>query len=543
MKKQRSHWHAAALFLGWLVSFGVLVISGAAGAAANSSTADHSKFKELQQTFKTGPDVTKACLKCHTEAAKQIQKTTHWTWEYRNPANGQLLGKKHLINNFCISEMSNEAFCNACHIGYGWKDDTFDFTKQENVDCLVCHDTTGAYKKAPGMAGHPAYKPIENPPGSGKFIQPVDLKNVAQHVGKTSRDTCGACHFFGGGGDGVKHGDLDSSLSSPGKELDVHMDAVGNDFTCATCHMTTGHQVPGSRYAPTAMDKSGPRMRGKTDTRNPTTCQACHGDRPHPVKAAQLNNHGDKLNDHARIIACETCHTPSFARGGVPTKMSWDWSTAGKLTPEGKPFVTKDDKGHVIYDSRKGDFVLSENVSPGYTWFNGTVKYTLLTDKIEMIDGVIHINSFAGSPDDGKSMIWPVKVFRGSQPYDPVNQTLVVPHTTGSDDTGYWKNFNWEKAITTGMATAHAPFSGKIAFAKTVMYWPIAHMVAPKAEALSCQQCHSANGRLKDIKGVYMPGRDASKLLDMAGWTIALLALIGVLIHGGLRIINSNKKG
>jgi octaheme c-type cytochrome (tetrathionate reductase family) len=346
--------------------------------------------------------------------------------------------------------MSNEPFCNACHIGYGWKDDTFDFSKQENVDCLVCHDTTGVYKKAPGMAGHPAYKPIENPPGSGKFIQPVDLKKVAQAVGKTSRDTCGACHFFGGGGDGVKHGDLDSSLSSPSKELDVHMDAVGNDFTCATCHMTTGHQVPGSRYAPTAMDKIGPRMRGKPDAGNPTTCQACHGDRPHPVKAAQLNNHGDKLNDHARIIACETCHTPSFARGGVPTKMSWDWSTAGKLTPEGKPFVTKDDKGHVIYDSRKGDFVLSENVVPGYTWFNGTVKYTLLTDKIEMIDGVIHINSFAGSPDDGKSMIWPVKVFRGSQPYDPVNQTLVVPHTTGSDDTGYWKNFNWEKAITTG---------------------------------------------------------------------------------------------
>ena len=26
------------------------------------STADHSKFKELQQTFTSGPEVTKACL-------------------------------------------------------------------------------------------------------------------------------------------------------------------------------------------------------------------------------------------------------------------------------------------------------------------------------------------------------------------------------------------------------------------------------------------------------------------------------------------------
>ena len=34
------------------------------------STADHSKFKELQGPFKTGSEVTKACLSCHTEAAK-----------------------------------------------------------------------------------------------------------------------------------------------------------------------------------------------------------------------------------------------------------------------------------------------------------------------------------------------------------------------------------------------------------------------------------------------------------------------------------------
>jgi hypothetical protein len=34
-----------------------------------------------------------------------------------------------------------------------------------------------------------------------------------------------------------------------------------------------------------------------------------------------------------------------------------------------------------------------------------------------------------GSAGDGKSMIWPMKVFRGKQPYDPVNKTLVTPHT------------------------------------------------------------------------------------------------------------------
>ena len=43
-------------------------------------TADHAKFKKLQQTFKTGPEVTKACLSCHSEAESQFHKTIHWTW-------------------------------------------------------------------------------------------------------------------------------------------------------------------------------------------------------------------------------------------------------------------------------------------------------------------------------------------------------------------------------------------------------------------------------------------------------------------------------
>jgi hypothetical protein len=44
----------------------------------SSSTADHSKFEELQQEFESAPEVTKACLGCHTEASKQIHKTLHW---------------------------------------------------------------------------------------------------------------------------------------------------------------------------------------------------------------------------------------------------------------------------------------------------------------------------------------------------------------------------------------------------------------------------------------------------------------------------------
>ena len=523
---------AFAILVGSLLIASQLHAGTAPALTKLNTTADHSKFKELQREFTSGPEVTKACLTCHTEAAGQVHRTKHWNWEFLNPESKQRLGKKNVINNFCISIPSNYAFCTSCHIGYGWQDANFDFRSQENVACLACHDTTGSYRKPPGLAGHPPYKDIELPPGSGKIMKAVDLAKVAQKVGKTSRDTCGACHFFGGGGDGVKHGDMDSSLASPDKDVDVHMDATGLDFTCSTCHKTSSHDVAGSRYAPTAMDKDGAHIRGKEDKSNPATCQSCHGQVPHKgsALATRLNHHTDK-------VACQTCHIPQIARGGVATKMSWDWSTAGQLSPEGKPILKKDAKGRVIYDSKKGDFVVAENVTPEYSWFNGDVTYTLLGDKVEKSDGVTHINRLGGSASDGRSLIWPMKVFRGAQPYDPINKTLVTPHTAGNDDTAYWKNFGWEKAIETGMKDSGAPFSGKVDFIKTDMSWPITHMVAPKENAVGCNECHTRGGRLDKIEGIYIPGRDSNQLVNLIGWVAAGGTLAGVLLHGLVRIV------
>ena len=498
------------------------------------STADHSKFEALQGEFADGPAVTEACLSCHTEAAKQVQHTKHWTWDYLNPATKQRLGKKNVINNFCTSTSSNQTFCSACHVGYGWSDDKFDFSKQESVDCLVCHDTTGKYKKLPGLSGHPNYETMEWPPHSGKFREATDLENIAQSVGKTSRRSCGSCHFYGGGGNAVKHGDLDSSLVDPKHYLDIHMESKGLDFSCGDCHLTDSHKVSGSRYAPTANDQLGILIRGKKDGRNPTTCESCHGSTPHPVSASE------KLNDHTDKVACQTCHIPEYARGNLSTKMTWDWSTAGKLDEDGHRIQTKGSDGRVIYDSKKGDFTYDRYVIPEYVWFNGNVKYTLFEDKIDPTKPV-KINDFQGSADDGKSRIWPVKTFRGKQPYDAGNMQLGVFHTAGKDDAAYWGNYDWEKAMKVGMASKGVEYSGKMGFVETEMSWPITHMVAPKDDALSCEQCHKKGGRLENVEGIYMPGRDAKPWLDTIGFMIALLTLIGVLIHGGIRIIMSKR--
>ena len=486
------------------------------GVVYAQSTADHAKFKVLQQEFNSGLDVTKACLSCHTEAAWQVMSTRHWTWEALNPGADKPLGKKRIANNFCINISSNYAYCTSCHVGYGWKDSSFDFHAEQNVDCLVCHDTTGTYRKPSGLAGHPVYKAMEFPPGSGEMLRAVDLQHVAQRVGKSSRYNCGACHFYGGGGDGVKHGDLDSSLGAPEREVDVHMDVLGLDFSCATCHMTVGHQVPGSRFAPTAKDRGGLHIRGKADKSNPVTCEACHGNRPHTLESVSnikpprgFTKYAlvAMLNNHTETLACQTCHIPSMARGGVPTKLLWDWSAAGRMGPDGKPMVLKDGKGHVTYASAKGRFELGEKVMPDYIWFNGSVKYTLLGDPVKQENGVLSINRFEGSPKDGKSRIWPVKIFRGIQPYDPVNHLLIAPHTYGTDEFSYFAHFDWEKAAAKGMADIGLPFSGKVEFIKSEMTWPLTHMVAPKEQALACTECHNrrgslAEGRLKDVPGL-----------------------------------------
>jgi octaheme c-type cytochrome (tetrathionate reductase family) len=505
----------------------VAVFPVAADQSQTSSTADHSKLEELKGDFEDGPSVTRACLKCHTEAAKQLHQTTHWTWEFRNPDTRQVLGKKKVINNFCMSITSNYPRCTSCHIGYGWKDKNFDFSAEDRVDCLACHDTTGSYKKFPTDAGHPAYVDKPFPKGSDNIWKTPDLGEVARKVGKTQRYNCGNCHFFGGGGNAVKHGDLDTSLNNPDKVLDVHMDAKGLDFSCATCHAGKGHRIQGSRYDTTARDTHGIDIPGRDDGSR-ATCESCHGNRPHPETT--------KLNDHTDRVACQTCHIPAFARGGIATKTWWDWSQAGRLSPDGKPITEKNEQGHVIYDSKKGDFRWEENVIPEYRWFNGEIVLTQLGDRIDP-NNIVVLNRIAGGYGDPGARIWPFKIMRGRQPYDTQSDSLVVTHVFGSDDTAFWGNFKWDKAIIEGMKVAGMPYSGQFDFVDTEMHWPITHMVAPKEDALACDECHSRNGRLDNLTGFYMPGRDTHPRLDRFGWLAVLLVLVSVLLHALVRIV------
>ncbi len=497
-------------------------------------TADHTKFEILQKEFKSGPEVTKACLSCHTEASKQVHDSIHWKWEFENKESGETLGKRHVINAFCGNVASNEARCTSCHAGYGWKDMRKAPPKEpEAVDCLICHADKSTYSKFPTKAGHPIYEPT---PWKGKTKQPPNLTKAAQSVSLPQRDNCGACHYYGGGGDGVKHGDIDSSLDNPSKDLDVHMAADGGNMACTACHSGSGHEWPGSRYEmegkPQTKDADGKeiptyKMRRMNET---ATCESCHSSEPHQgttLEAIKLNNHTD-------TVACQTCHIPEFARGGVATKTLWDWSTAGKLK-DGKPYTIKDDNGHPKYMSLKGTFKYEENVTPTYAWFNGKMDYTLDDDVIDP-SKVTTLNKLKGDASDKTARIWPFKLMEAVQPYDAVSNKLAYSHLFGKDKNAFWKNFDWPKAIQAGMDYMGKDYSGKYDFAKTEMWWPITHMVAPSDKAVTCDECHSKDGRMKDIQGVFIPGRDNHGWIDWLGYGAILATLLGVLGHALMRL-------
>ncbi len=498
-----------------------------------TSTTDHSKLEDLQVQFDSGPEVTRACLKCHNEAGNQFKHNKHWTWDYKHPKTGQHLGKSVLINNFCTNARGNEGMCAQCHAGYNMTDSNFDFDNQDNMDCLICHESTGTYYKTPTSKGNEACSIMfEGKPA-------IDWTTIAQSVSMPTRNNCGKCHFYGGGGDNVKHGDLSSVLFNPPKEVDVHMSKDGENFTCVTCHVGEDHEWAGSRYEMTVNDTKGTGKPGMP--RETASCVSCHSNQPHPVESVR----NIKLNAHTEKVACETCHIPAIARGGVATEVDWDWRTVGKLkNGEGyklKEYTQGDGHHRATYKSIKGNFTYAENLEPMYAWFDGTMTYTTIDTKFDP-SSPIDMNGFTGSYDDPNSRIYPFKKMHTTQPFDKGNNTLVYMSLWGEDDNALWGNYDFGKSIKAGMEKNNIPYSGEWGFVETYSYWPINHMVAPEDDALACIECHAKEGRINHIEGIYLPAGTQNKWLDLIGTLAILGTLGGVLGHALIRLISSRRR-
>ncbi len=475
---------------------------------------NHSEFEILQQEFTDPRDVTAACLSCHNKRDDELMQSSHWRWERTAhiPGRGEVkIGKMNIINNFCTGAPGNNGSCMRCHIGYGWEDKSFDFEDPNNIDCLVCHDNTDTYFKQKGKAGWPATEETAN----AEYAVP-DYNYISQNVGLPDRDNCGICHFYGGGGNNVKHGDLEEAMFNGDRELDVHMGIDGKDMTCIDCHTTENHNIKGRAYSVSA------------ENTNRISCEQCHTDSPH----------NDRIIDyHSHKVACQTCHIPVYAKKAA-TSLWWDWSLAGEIDENGNGYKEYDADHNYSYLSIKGRFVFDNMVTPEYYWFNGTVDHNLIGDTITEFP--VQINTLFGEYMDSTAKIWPVKVHRGRQPFDAVNKELLSVNLWGAEkgDGAFWNDLDWDVAIQQGMDYWERDYSGEYSFVETEAYWPLNHQVSTKEKVLSCEDCHSrTESRIASLNDFYLPGRDYDKAVDYSGFALIFISLFGIGVHTILRIV------
>ena len=233
-------------------------------------------------------------------------------------------------------------------------------------------------------------------------------------------------------------------MEAPGRDHDVHMGVgeKGLNFTCQDCHKTRNHMISG-------------RSVSVATSEGDLSCEYCHTDKPH-AGAPMVDSH---LNRHTRNVACQTCHIPLYAKD-KPTRVYWDWSTAGKDLPQGK-----DKYGMDTFNKREGSLEWAQAAKPTHAWYNGTVKRYLLGDRINE-KGVTELARPMGSLDDPAGRIYPFKISRARQISDAGYKTLIAPQLWE----GFWKHGDWNKASQEGMRQAGLPYSGRYEFVETVMY-------------------------------------------------------------------------
>lgn len=450
-----------------------LILAAGLGLSATLAVAAVDHTDMVKGPFKTGQDVTKACLECHEKQATDVMKTTHWKWKGTpNHIKGmekstKEFGKSNMINAFCTSiEGGPEGIvhesCDKCHAGYGWTRSKFDFTDKTRVDCLVCHAKKGNYTRA--AAGAEVDQAAIQ---KGK----MNLEEAAKSVGLPNLKNCGYCHFYGGGGDAVKNAGLDSTLEAASKKQDVHMakqEKGGQGLSCQSCHVTKEHRISGASS-----------MMAHYDAR--VNCEDCHSGAKAPH---QKSRNGKIINMHFKSVACQTCHIPVFNKGQA-TKMAWYWSDVGKDIKAEEEFDKE------TFAKHKGTFKWGMNVTPVYAWYNGKIDRYMVGDKIKDPSKPVVMTKPVGDIKDKTAKIYPYKFYQGDQPMDAKYKYLNIFQQYKS----LWVDFNWDKACRQG-AECGLPYSGKYQFVKTVSYISANHEVSPKEDALQCGDCHMGGNRL-----------------------------------------------
>lgn len=386
-------------------------------------------------------DVTVQCLQCHPQAGEDILRSSHWTWKRQRMVDGEkvFFSKKNGLTTFAVAAGANPNQCLTCHISTNLLDERFDPTMPTNIDCLVCHDSTGMYRREAGA-------PVED----------QDLVFIARNVGRPATSNCLTCHGTGK--------NLEGRKIHHGVEPDVHMEADGANLSCQHCHPS------GESHAFSRELTSAPGIR---QTKG---CAVCHTESPHRQQ---------QLNHHAQLIDCKTCHIPAYGLTN-PAVISWNWLSppAASVRQQGEDLATPLLNSEGIFQAK--------NLQPVYLWDNGAD--TLYTrGKKTITNQTTVLQEPTGRTVE--STIAPFSVAYGSQLIDGKYRYLISP-TLHQDGGLVLRQGEFAEAAEAGMKKLRLPFSGKTFPAATVSYRRLNHGVAKASNAVGCMGCHGINGRM-----------------------------------------------
>ncbi len=425
---------------GWLAAaiLRLLLILLPASAAMAAPPAEHAT---IQGPFATVTEVTATCLKCHPGAGDDLLGGVHWLWQRQRAIDGstETYSKLDGLTNFGIVARTNPGRCLGCHISISPSPAAIAAARPESIDCLVCHDTGGFYKRTA-------------PPS------PADLLQAARDAGRPGPANCRTCHSPSCGlGPGLQRTDFDA---------DIHLSPAGAAMSCQDCHPSGGHHRMVRRLA-----------RGK-GIRSATGCRACHSDSPHRQ---------DRLNRHAELISCQACHIPEYGRS-EPVIIGWNWLLAGKAAGR---FVNRQGVRKRLLTGN--GFLLGTSVEPVFRWDNGSDRIYRRGDRTTPGAAAVLQEPVPRRPD---SRIRPFAVEYGTQPYDARYRYLVSPQLTPAGSANIFPDADWETIARTGMNSFRLPYSGRHDFTITFTYRRLNHGTAPADQALDCMACHGASSRM-----------------------------------------------
>lgn len=417
-------------------------LAGAAEAPARprlpAPAGEHPGREEILKNGYQGPAT---CEQCHPGTAKAFLSTVHWKHASKvdnvEGLDPQVeYGMKNRIYTFCNG---NDIVNDLKQIPPN------ELGKTRITGCNACHP--GDHLSDVGSTGPAAEaavdclvchsskydwskrKPYKT--ADGKFAIGQDRSvEAAAAVGKPGVKNCMACHESAGGGQLIKRGFAYDA------EHDVH---ARKGMVCVDCHQAKEHRIP-TGFDPNNWANDGVRL----------SCAGCHGQKPH----------GDADYDaHVARIACQTCHIPTT--GGAVAKDFTAW-TKDEATGFWEPTTIRREPS---------------STKPVYAWFNGTVE------------NKPHLIGPKGSRRDGKSKIYPFKLYQGRAYFDQktgklLSMDFAQPTATGDTLAGVAS-----AARTLGIKD-YRPVPGW-----QTIYFANSHLVT-KDKALTCDRCHVAEGVL-----------------------------------------------